>query len=221
MVDQEIRPRNRIRNLTFAAGFLGISFVCANALLWQSGPHPAPLFGGWGSSDTLETGSTDFLIVSEHVSPLSQLPDDLRKQYYRDVQSALKSLGYYSGDIDGITGPMTRSAISAFQTTQGIPATGEVTFQLFQSIRQSAHQASQNLGSAPLVGEQQTILSLQRILADLGYAPGPVNGELSTSTEDAIRRFEADRGMPLTGQVSDIVLRELSSVSGVQINPKS
>lgn len=223
MSDREERPRHYVRNFLLVSGFLGMGFVWANALLWQSGPHPAPLFSETRIAPTQTTGSLEFLSVSrpQHLAPIPQLRDQLDEQFYNDLQAALKSLGYYSGDVDGIVGPMTRNAISAYQVAKGVIATGQPTNKLLQDIRQSAQQESQNRGSAPLADDQQTILSLQRVLADLGYGPGPVNGELSGTTEDAIRRFEADRGMPQTGQVSDIVLRELSSVSGVQIDPQS
>ncbi len=223
MTEREKRPRHYIRKFLLASGFLGMGFVWANALLWQPGPHPAPLFSEAGTTPIQTTGSLQFLSVSrpQHLAPIPQLRDELDERFYRDLQAALKSLGYYSGDVDGIVGPMTRSAISAYQTAKGVVATGRPTNQLLQNIRQSAQQASQDLGQAPLGGDRQTILSLQRVLADLGYGPGPVNGELTVTTEDAIRRFEADRGMPLTGRVSDVVVRELSSVSGVQIDPRS
>jgi hypothetical protein len=44
----------------------------------------------------------------------------------RAVQAALAWRGYYSGRIDGVMGPETRSAIRAFQKQQGLPVTGEV-----------------------------------------------------------------------------------------------
>jgi peptidoglycan hydrolase-like protein with peptidoglycan-binding domain len=43
----------------------------------------------------------------------------------RATQQELVRLGYLSGGADGVAGPMTRSAISRFQTAQGLPATGQ------------------------------------------------------------------------------------------------
>lgn len=40
-------------------------------------------------------------------------------------QSALESVGYSPGIIDGIAGPKTRTALIAFQTTGGLAATGQ------------------------------------------------------------------------------------------------
>lgn len=42
----------------------------------------------------------------------------------RDIQKKLKSLGFYSGSIDGIYGTKTRDAVKAFQKSCGITADG-------------------------------------------------------------------------------------------------
>jgi Putative peptidoglycan binding domain len=43
----------------------------------------------------------------------------------RQQQSALAYLGFYQGQIDGLTGPATKSAIKKFQTSQELPQTAE------------------------------------------------------------------------------------------------
>lgn len=60
-----------------------------------------------------------------------------------------------------------------------------------------------------------TIEAVQTILADLGYAPGSIDGQIGPSTKRAIEDFEVDRGLPMTGAVSQRLLEELSAVSGV------
>ena len=47
------------------------------------------------------------------------------------------------------------------------------------------------------------IANLQRALRRLGYDPGPVDGILGARTRGAIRAFQADAGLPVTGQVSE------------------
>ncbi len=42
----------------------------------------------------------------------------------RNIQSRLKSWGYYKGSVDGIYGTKTRSAVISFQKKQGITADG-------------------------------------------------------------------------------------------------
>jgi len=45
------------------------------------------------------------------------------------VQTALKILGFYHDDIDGITGPGTRSSISRYRESQDLPAGEELDFE--------------------------------------------------------------------------------------------
>jgi hypothetical protein len=51
------------------------------------------------------------------------------------VQSALARRGYYEGQVDGVIGPGTRSAIREFQRDNGLPVTGRIDSQLVQTLR--------------------------------------------------------------------------------------
>lgn len=50
------------------------------------------------------------------------------------VQAMLKSIGYYSGPIDGQFGTLTERGVRLFQTKVGLPATGAVDSQTLQAI---------------------------------------------------------------------------------------
>ncbi len=43
-----------------------------------------------------------------------------------DLQLTLDRLGFSPGNIDGLSGPQTRTALRAFQSQQGLPATGQL-----------------------------------------------------------------------------------------------
>ena len=49
----------------------------------------------------------------------------------------------------------------------------------------------------------QAVSRIQLALADLGYDPGPADGIAGPQTQTAIRAFEKDYGLPVTGQMSD------------------
>jgi hypothetical protein len=53
------------------------------------------------------------------------------------VQDSLARRGYYSGEIDGVVGPETRSAIREFQNDNNLPVTGRVDSQLVHTLRSS------------------------------------------------------------------------------------
>jgi hypothetical protein len=40
-----------------------------------------------------------------------------------DVQAELQQMGYYQGEVDGLTGPLTREALAAYQADQGLQVT--------------------------------------------------------------------------------------------------
>jgi len=44
----------------------------------------------------------------------------------QEAQELLKAKGYYVGEVDGLNGPRTEAAISAFQKDQGLPVTGKL-----------------------------------------------------------------------------------------------
>jgi peptidoglycan hydrolase-like protein with peptidoglycan-binding domain len=60
----------------------------------------------------------------------------------------------------------------------------------------------------------QRVLALQRALTEFGYGQIKPNGTVDTDTQRAIERFERERRMPPTGQISDRLIRELTAATG-------
>ncbi|MBT5433947.1 MAG: peptidoglycan-binding domain-containing protein [Alphaproteobacteria bacterium] len=60
--------------------------------------------------------------------------EGLLRSYARAVQQGLAKLGFDPGPVDGAVGPMTREAIRAYQTSQGVAVTGEISKPLLASI---------------------------------------------------------------------------------------
>ena len=90
----------------------------------------------------------------------------------------------------------------------------------------SAKPASATTGSVAPEGDAATpakgksdaadssVEAVQQVLAELGYAPGPVDGAMGASTTHAITAFQHDRKMRETGRITRELLRELKRVSG-------
>ena len=53
----------------------------------------------------------------------NDLPPD---QVIANVQAALQSEGYYTGEVDGMLGPLTRSALAAYQADHGLYTTAAI-----------------------------------------------------------------------------------------------
>lgn len=56
-----------------------------------------------------------------------------------ELQTALNSLGFMTGPIDGIFGPYTESAVIDFQNNMSIPADGVVGFETFDALNGFKH----------------------------------------------------------------------------------
>ncbi|MDQ0512748.1 peptidoglycan-binding domain-containing protein [Ancylobacter amanitiformis] len=67
------------------------------------------------------------------------------------------------------------------------------------------------------VGASPRVMEVQKALARLGYGPIRVDGRPGEATREAIQRFERDRRLPVTGEISDRVVRELNAIAGLQI----
>ena len=58
----------------------------------------------------------------------------LLRSYTRAVQDGLHDLGFDPGPVDGIVGPLTRTAVRAFQAVANVDVTGMISPQLLQAI---------------------------------------------------------------------------------------
>ena len=76
-------------------------------------------FPAWGYSPSAQYYAYDAPIyVGQRAVP----PD----QVIADVQALLQQMGYYTGDVDGLLGPLTREALTAYQTDQGLTVTAVI-----------------------------------------------------------------------------------------------
>lgn len=65
-----------------------------------------------------------------------------------DVQRVLKDLNIYSGDVDGLTGPQTRTAVETYRRIVGLSATGEIDAQLLTQLGIQQRTAAADVASA-------------------------------------------------------------------------
>ena len=132
----------------------------------------------------------------------------------RAVQRELKAKGYDTGGVDGIPGLVTRAAIMAYESDRGLPLTGEPGQALLQNIVLGTDAGQGASRGEPGPQAQAVIKAVQRSLAALGFAPGPVSGRLGEETARAIRKFEAAQGMRESGRISGPLIARLTRAGG-------
>ena len=137
-----------------------MTLICVNALWYQPGKHPAPLF----ATRTLDTNSTG------QVQQVAALQSQATKkktntaaaaaaaeqngELLREVQTALSVRGYYDGKLDGMYGPRTKRAIQAFQKDSSLPQDGKVSLRLLTQVLLSTSARPQQV---PVPNETQTV----------------------------------------------------------------
>jgi peptidoglycan hydrolase-like protein with peptidoglycan-binding domain len=135
----------------------------------------------------------------------------------RAVQRELSQSGYNPGPTDGSATPVTRAAIMAYEYDHGLPVTGEATQDLLKAMlfgrERLAAAPSGDLGTQTGPQAQQVIRSVQQSLAKLGYAIGRPDGRLGEETARAIRKFEAEQGLPSTGRISGQLVLKLTEAA--------
>ena len=115
----------------------------------------------------------------------------------RDLQEALKALGYDPGPIDGAFGAMTESAVKKFQQAREIPAdgvVGKVTWINIDEADQS-HPVLKT-GSAGL-----PVRRLQSRMSAVGYNTGGVDGRFGAVTAAAVKKLQQDFNLGVDGVV--------------------
>ncbi len=181
----------------------------------------------YGITSTGQVGYTtwDFLfgrraIAVKRVLKLGNIGPDVGK-----LQQRLRSLGYYQGQITNSFDQSTEIAVINFQNTNRITPTGIVG----QTTQAFLFDPQQTLPPGPIsdsrgnyISSQQSdpsflkrghqgwaVKQLQILLAKLGYYPGIIDGFFGPSTEFAVRNFQQDLGLVVSGEATRNTLQLL------------
>jgi Putative peptidoglycan binding domain len=87
-------------------------------------------FPAWGYSPSAQYYAYDGPIYAGHHA---EPPDKV----IADVQGVLQQMGYYTGEVDGLLGPLTREALTAYQGDQGLAQTAAIDEPTLDSLGMS------------------------------------------------------------------------------------
>lgn len=182
--------------------------IVVNALFLQTGPHPAPIFAPR---------------IADVIEPRRIAEPEIRSraQIITDIQRELTRRGFYDGAGDGVWGAKTDAAVRDFVQAAGLRMSADPTETLLRAIaasnakkRAAAVEPVRNDPIAEVIAPPKRVIAVQRALADFGYGQIKPTGVAGPDTQAAIEKFERDRRMPVTGQISDQLMRELSTMTG-------
>ena len=199
VIRRGLHPPRKHRNaacLTLAISVLAVAFPAPALGAQTSAAQPKPSSDGVGVRPSRAAGAgfgnSNALLVlgsgygSPHGSPL-----------VRVAQRRLAVAGYPTAVIDGLYGPRTRQAVVAFQAAHGLPVDGVVGPRTWAALSEPVVYLGPGAGDLP--GGTDVVRSLQRRLASAGDSPGPTDGRYGALTEGAVRRFQREHGLPVSG----------------------
>ena len=151
------------------------------------------------------------LVFSNSNSPSASTQGDKRIAI---AQRLLRRLSLLKEEPSGSITPATLSAIAIFAQTNNMPPTKQVTDGLITRLRRAAWLAAsaEFLAMKDKYLDAEGIREAQKILKDLGYDPGNVDGILGPGTMSAIETFQEQQQITIDGNPTRTVLMNLKRI---------
>jgi hypothetical protein len=184
-----------------ALAFAAVSAIIANALFLQAGRHPSPMFGS--------------VFAMPAASPLPRP---------RPVEADTSLAEPKLADPRPFESRLFESRLAEQKPVER-PAEPKAADQLTNLVKatnpQPAVSANVLRPPAPIpaaaVGTRR-VAAVQRTLTEFGYGQLKPTGTVGSDTQAAIQKFERERKLPVTGQMSDRLVRELTVMIGHPID---
>ena len=174
-----------------ALAFAALLAIIVNALFLQAGRHPAPMFGS--------------VVMLPEASPASPLPRP------RPVEASARP---------EVAPPESKPAEprAADPLTNLVRATSESPVATSNVPRPPAAVPVASHNEAAVNSDSRRVAAVQRVLTEYGYGQLKPTGTVNADTLAAIQRFERQHRIPLSGQVSERLVHELSAMIGHPID---
>lgn len=199
------------------AGLLAAAAICAilaNALFLQAGRHPSPMFGSVVTLPAPQAAAVSPLPRPRPVELIAR-PGEAEPPEIRPVEARSadpKHVEIRSGDSKSDSknpdpknpDPMANLVVKSTGAPAGAPANVARPPAPIPATAQSAG--------------ARRVAAVQRALTQYGYGQLKPTGAVGSDTQAAISKFERDRKLPVTGQMSDRLVKELTAMIGHPID---
>ena len=199
-----------------ALAFAAISAIIANALFLQAGRHPSPMFGSVVAIPAAALAPASPLPrprpVEADASLLEPKPAEpkLAEPRPAEPKPAEPKLAEPRPAEPKPADPLT----NLVKATSAAPAASSTIVRPPAPIPLSSRNET---STNPAAGSRR-VAAVQRALTQYGYGQLKPTGTVGTETQAAIQKFERERKIPVTGQISDRLVRELTAVIGRPID---
>ena len=179
-----------------AVAFAAVSAIVANALFLQAGRHPSPMFG------------SVVAIPAAALAPANPLPRP------RPVEADSSLLEPKLAEPKPAEPKAADPLANLVKATSAAPVAPPTIVRPPAPIPASSRTET-IANSAPI---SRRVAAVQRALTEYGYGQLKPTGTVGSDTQAAIQKFERERKLPMTGQMSDRLVRELTAMIGRPID---
>ncbi|HVX75872.1 MAG TPA: peptidoglycan-binding protein [Bradyrhizobium sp.] len=221
-------PKDTVAGLL---AFAAVTAIITNALFLQVGPHPSPMFGSVvvipaaappsSSASSPASSPAPSLPVPPSASPMPRPrpveasppepgPVELKSSEAKpDLKAEAKALDVKPPEVRAVE-PKTPDSMTSLvkAATASMPATTSTV------LRPPAPIPGVHNNNGLVPGGSRRIAAVQRALTEFGYGQLRPSGVEGPDTKLALARFERERRLPVTAQISDRLIRELSAMTG-------
>jgi N-acetylmuramoyl-L-alanine amidase len=154
------------------------------------------------------------VLTTARRSPPYRLGD--RGRAVREIRSRLTLLGFTTDATDdAVFDEALDRAVRAFQQQRGLSVDGVVGVTTYRILEEARWRLGDRLltftAGNLLAGDD--VLALQQRLLDLGFKVGKVDGRFGQQTEQAVRDFQRNIGVPPDGTCGPATLKALSRLA--------
>ncbi len=189
----------------------GIAGSATLAALYSSNATAAPTRTPTPTATAARPTATAFISSTGYVT----LREGSTGDAVRQLQNRLKTLGFYTGNVDGSYGSGTVTAVRNFQSSTNLRVDG-VAGPATQRKLYSTSSGTTNYSTIRPGDSGSAVSNLQYTLYELGYFDGSVDGSYGSTTSDAVRAFQIRNGItPVDGIAGPKTMSVLYSSSAI------
>ncbi len=206
-------PKDMVAGLL---AFAAVSAIIANALFLQAGRHPSPMFGTVTRMPAAVVPPASPLPRPRPVEAAARTADPLPSEpRVVEVRSADPKI---DPKIDAKVDTKSDAKSDAMTNLVKATAAPQATPSNVARPPASIPAASRNETIATQSPAARRVAAVQRTLTEYGYGQLKPTGTAGSDTQAAIQKFERERKLPVTGQVSDRLVKELTAMIGRPID---
>jgi hypothetical protein len=169
--------------------FSAVSAIVTNAVFLQTGPHPAPMFGS-----VVHMQQANLATVT---LPRPRPPEaDAGPSETHSIEPKVNELRLPDSKGGDPLGNLVKATVAPPANMLRPPA---------------------SIPTMQITGWHR-VAAVQRALTEYGYGQLKATGTIGADTQAAIMKFERERRLPVTGQISERLVHELSAMIGHSID---